>query len=65
MVRTVRFVMVSALVFSALALLGGCETTKNVVIGVADGLPKDIKMTSDYTWQALNKADTWVRERLW
>ncbi len=54
-----------ALALAGTALLAGCETTRNVVMGIADGIPKDVKATSENTWAVMSAADTWVRERLW
>jgi len=65
MARMLKAVVFGVALFLAVIVAAGCETTKNVVLGIADGVPKDIKQTSDNTWNALSKADTWVRERLW
>lgn len=45
-------------------LLGGCETTKGAATGVgatAMGVAKDTKNF----WQAILKADEWIKENLW
>lgn len=42
-------------------LTAGCETTKNVVVGIADGAPKDARNT----WNVLAKLDAWIRKNLW
>jgi len=48
-------------VFAFMVLLGGCETAKGVAGGFAVGVYKD----STNTWDALKKADRWMRENLW
>lgn len=47
--------------FTGLILLAGCQTTKNVVSGVADGIPEDIKSTSGNA----SKVDAWMRKNAW
>lgn len=42
-------------------LTSGCETTKNVAKGIAQGVPADAKNT----WQSILKADKWIDENLW
>lgn len=42
-------------------LTTGCETTKNVAKGIAQGVPADAKNS----WQAILKADKWMDENLW
>jgi len=47
--------------FTGLMLLAGCQTTKNVVNGVADGIPQDIKNTS----ASASKVDAWMQKNAW
>ncbi len=55
-----KIVLLSVLL-SFIVLVGGCETTKGIVTGVAEGMPKDVKNT----WEGIKKADTWMRKNLW
>ena len=53
-------------IFAVIALFGflclsGCETTKGVAHGFAEGINKDTKTF----WEKLLKADNWVKEKLW
>jgi predicted small secreted protein len=57
----VKKIALLSVLFSFAILSGGCETTKGVVTGVAEGVPKDAKNT----WQGIKKADTWMKENLW
>jgi predicted small secreted protein len=41
----------------ALILVAGCQTIKGAGTGAAEGAKKD--------WQALEKADAWMRKNLW
>lgn len=47
--------------FCSVVFLAGCQTTKNVVDGIADGVPKDIKATDG----ALKSWDDWFRKNAW
>jgi uncharacterized lipoprotein YajG len=51
--------VILAIIFLALnlAILTGCETTKNIITGIADGVPKD--------WANLAKVDAWIKKNLW
>jgi len=52
-----------AIIFFILGIIvmAGCETTKNVFTGISEGIPKDLKNT----WQAMQKADNWIKKNLW
>jgi len=42
-------------------LSAGCETTKGIAKGVIEGVPRDAKNT----WQAMLKADDWMKKNMW
>lgn len=44
-----------------LLFLGGCETTKGLVGGVAGGVSEGAKKD----WAALKRVDNWMRENMW
>jgi len=47
--------------FFVTLFLSGCQTTKNVTEGIADGVPKDAKNA----WAALQNADEWIKKHTW
>lgn len=60
MITDNKRVLLSALLLG-IVLCVGCETTKNVAKGVAEGVPKDIKNTAS----AISKTDDWMKKNLW
>ncbi len=56
------FVVFSSIaVFLGMIFIAGCETTKGVATGVAEGVSKDTKTACSW----VKKADNWIKDNLW
>jgi len=47
-----------------LVSISGCQTVKNTVLGVA-AVGKGLADDTYNTWQAIDRADEWFKEKYW
>lgn len=62
--QSIKFVLLGLIVL----FLYGCETVKGTAIGVgstATGVTKDTRNIASGAWQAILKADSWIKRNLW
>ena len=55
-----KFSLALVLLFGAI-LFSGCETTKGIAAGAAQGAAQDSKDI----WQNIKQADSWIQKNLW
>ena len=54
--------------FLSIMFLGGCETVKGAACGLgttAEATAKGVGKDTANLWQAILKADTWIKNNLW
>jgi len=59
-----RNLILSLLFLVFLITVSGCQTVKNTAIGVG-AIGKGLADDAHDTWQAIERADQWIKENYW